>query len=66
MEQKMGNKKKLPIVAVMLMISCGNFARLSGNEHIRPIQYISLLAIGALLAILIQLFVAKMKERNQS
>jgi hypothetical protein len=59
---KMNNKKMLLIVAVLLLITCGNFARLSGNETIRPIQYISLLTIGALLVVLIRLIILKFKK----
>ena len=60
----MDNKKKLIITAIMLMLSIGNFSRLSGNENIRPIQYISLLAIGGLTAILIQLVLSKFKDKR--
>jgi hypothetical protein len=60
----MQNKNRLPIIAVMLMLAIGNFSRLTGNENIRPIQYASLLAIGALVALLIQGVINKVRERS--
>jgi hypothetical protein len=57
----MNTKRRLPILAVLLMISILNFSRLSGSENIRPIQYISLMAIGALSALLIQQIVLRVK-----
>jgi hypothetical protein len=60
----MKNKKRVLLIAVMLMLSIGNFVRLKGNENIRAIQYISLLAIGALLAMLIQGIIFQLKNKN--
>ena len=61
----MDNKKKPIIVALLLIFACGNFARLSGNDNIRPIQYISLLAIGGLLTLLIQIISSRIKSNNK-
>jgi hypothetical protein len=61
----MDNKKRLPIVVFLLLIACGNFMRLSGNDNIRPIQYISLLAIGGLFSILIQVIFSMIKSKNK-
>jgi hypothetical protein len=38
----------------MLALSIGNYARLQGNENIRTIQVVSLIAIGMLLGILLR------------
>ena len=45
-------KKKIVAFSALLLIATTNFIRLKGNEVIRPIQYFSLLAIGALIALL--------------
>lgn len=47
------NRKPI-ILAVLLMISVGNFSRLTGNENIRLIQFISIFVIGMLTALLFQ------------
>jgi hypothetical protein len=59
----MQNKNRLPIIAFMLVLAIGNFSRLKGNENIRPIQYISLLAIGGLITVLIGGVVKKFKDK---
>ncbi len=60
----MNTNRRLPLIAVMLMLSILNFSRLTGNENIRTIQYISLMAIGALSALLIQQVVAKVRGKD--
>lgn len=46
-------RKRRIVIAVMLMISIGNYARLI-NNNIRPIQFLSIFVIGALSALLIR------------
>ena len=58
-------KRRRIIIAVMLMLSIGNLTRLTGNENIRPIQFISIFAIGALSALLINEFVTLFKAKRQ-
>jgi hypothetical protein len=48
----MQNKKTI-IFAVLLIISGVNFTMLSGNENLRPIQFVSIFVIGALSALLL-------------
>ena len=36
------------------MLSMGNYARLTGNETVRPVQMISLVAIGICLGVLLK------------
>ena len=61
----MNAKKKLPIIALLLVIACFNFSRLPGNEVIRPIQYLSLLAIGALAGLLLREIIVLLRTRKQ-
>lgn len=58
-------KKRRIIIAVLLMLSIGNLARLTGNENIRPIQFISIFVIGALSALLINEFVTLFKTKRE-
>ena len=58
-------KKRRIIIAVLLMLTIVNFTRLTGNENIRAIQFISIFAIGALSALLINEFVTLFKAKRQ-
>ena len=58
-------KKRRIIIAVLLMLSIGNLTRLTGNENIRPIQFISIFVIGALSSLLINEFVTLFKVKRQ-
>ena len=58
-------KKRRIIIAVLLMLSIGNLTRLTGNENIRPIQFISIFVIGALSSLLINEFVTLFKAKRQ-
>lgn len=58
-------KKRKVIIAVLLLVSIINFTRLSNNDSIRPIQFISIFVIGALSALLINEFVILFKAKRQ-
>ena len=58
-------KKRRSIIAVLLMLSIGNFNRLTNNENVRLIQFISIFIIGALTALLINEFVTLFKAKRQ-
>lgn len=57
-------KKRLVIIAVLLMISVGNFARLTNNDNIRAIQFVSIFVIGALSALLLNEFFVIFKAKK--
>lgn len=46
-------KQKIVILAVILLLSVINYQRILGHENVRPIIVVSLLTIGALIALLI-------------
>lgn len=46
--------KRLVLLAVLFMLSVGNYMRIVGNDNIRTIQFLSIFAIGALTALLIR------------
>lgn len=58
-------KKRRVIIAVLLMLAIGNFTRLTENDNIRPIQFITIFVIGALSALLINEFVTLFKGKRQ-
>ena len=58
-------KKRRTILAVILLLSIGNFSRLTNNENIRPIQFISIFVIGAMTALLMNEFVILFKAKRQ-
>ena len=60
----MGNKRKV-LIAVLLLLAIVNFTRLTGNENIRPIQFILIFLIGALTALLVNEFVTLFKAKRQ-
>jgi hypothetical protein len=52
-------------IVILLLLTSSNFFRLKGNENIRPIQYVSLLVIGALLGLLLNEFITLFKAKRQ-
>lgn len=58
-------KKRKIIIAVLLLLSVMNFSRLTGNDNIRPIQFISIFVIGALTALLVNEFVTLFKANRK-
>jgi len=58
-------KKRRVILAVLLLLSIGNFGRLTDNDNIRPIQFISIFVIGVFTALLINEFVRLIKAKKQ-
>ena len=57
-------KRRRIIIAVLLMLTIGNFTRLKGNETIRPIQFILIFLIGGLTALLVNEFVTLFKAKR--
>ena len=58
-------KQKIVILAVILLLSVINYQRISGHENVRGILVISLLTIGALIALLIVEIVKRMNYRKK-
>jgi hypothetical protein len=50
----MTTQRRRILLAVMLMISVGNYFRIDGNDNIRTVQFLSIFAIGALTALLLR------------
>jgi ABC-type molybdate transport system substrate-binding protein len=58
-------KRRRIIIAVLFLLTIVNFTRLAGNENIRAVQFISIFAIGALSALLINEFVPLFRAKRQ-
>jgi len=58
-------KKRRITMAILLLLSIGNYSTLTNNENIRPIQFISIFIIGALTALLVNEFVTLFKAKRQ-
>ncbi len=58
----MNTKKKKILLTVLLLLSLGNYARMNGTEDIRTIEFLSIFAIGAISALLINVVFGKENE----
>ncbi len=58
----MNNKTKKIILTILLLLALGNYGRMSGTEQIRTIEFLSIFAIGAISALLINVIFGKDNE----
>ena len=58
----METKKRKILLAVLLIISVGNYFRIVGNENVRDIQFLSIFAIGTIAALLVKEFFGNSKK----
>lgn len=54
------------ITAILLILSIGNYFRISGSSNVRMVEFLSILAIGAFAGILIQRVATHFKQKNNS
>ncbi|MBI5324931.1 MAG: hypothetical protein HZB41_06630 [Ignavibacteriae bacterium] len=58
-------KKKLVVIfALLFLISLGNYFGIVSNGTIRAVEFVSILAIGALLGVLLTLIFSLRKEKQ--
>jgi hypothetical protein len=57
-------KKRRVAIAVMLLLSIGNYGRLSGNENVRTIQFLSIFVIGVFSGLLIREIVTLFRAKK--
>ncbi len=57
-------KKRKILLAVLLLIAIVFYTRLSGNEHIRTIQFLWIFLMGALSGLLLNEFFSLFKARR--
>ncbi|WP_395048224.1 hypothetical protein [Flavobacterium sp.] len=57
-------KRKLPIMAILLLLSIGNYSRMKGTEDIRSIEFLSIFVIGLTTGLLILALAEKFKNKE--
>ena len=50
----MDSKKRTVVIAIMLIISIGNYSRIMDQGTIRTVEFLSIFVIGALTSLLIR------------
>jgi hypothetical protein len=58
-------KNAIPITAILLLISVGNYFTIISNGKVRAVEFISILAIGALLGALLTQLIFTFKTRKK-
>ena len=58
------DRRRRIILAVLLIMSIGNYSRIVDSENIRTVQFLSIFAIGALTALLIKEIAFMIKNKN--
>lgn len=59
----MYSRKRAIILAVILIISIGNYTRIIEHGTIRTVEFLSIFVIGALTSLLIREIALKMKDK---
>ncbi len=57
--------RRILLLAFVLILTIGNYIRLTGNEKIRLIQFLSISLIGASTALLIKELITQLKQNNK-
>ena len=57
-------KRQLALIAFFLILSIGNYMRLTGNETVRNIQFLSIFTIGAFSALLLVRIITLLKRKK--
>jgi hypothetical protein len=60
----MDKKRRRSVLALLLVLSIGNYFRIRGQESISAVQFISVFVIGALAGILVSDLVALFRTRK--
>ncbi len=50
----MKKRRPLFIASILLILAIGNYSRISGNENIRTVQFLSIFVIGMLSGVIIR------------
>lgn len=58
------NRKRRILLAVLLMLSIGNYYRIAGTKNIRTVEFLSIAVIGALTALLIKEVISTFKNKE--
>lgn len=58
-------KRAISVVAVLLIISIGNYFRIISDGSVRTVEFLSIFAIGALSGILVTQITAAVRDKNK-
>ncbi|MDN3676593.1 hypothetical protein QWY90_04635 [Flavobacterium paronense] len=58
------NRRRI-ILAVLFILSVGNFSRIQGNENIRTIQFLAIFAMGILFGLLVKEIIERIRNKPQ-
>ncbi len=56
-------KRRRILIAVLLMLSIGNYTRIVGTENIRTVEFLSIFAIGMLSGLLLYEVISSFKSK---
>lgn len=56
-------KRRRILIAVLLMLSIGNYTRIVGTENIRAVEFLSIFAIGMLSGLLLREVISSFKSK---
>ncbi|MDD2307651.1 MAG: hypothetical protein PHP53_23305 [Prolixibacteraceae bacterium] len=57
-------KRAISVVAVLFIISIGNYFRIISDGSVRTVEFISIFAIGALSGILLTQIITTVRDKN--
>ena len=58
-------KRAISVVAILLIISIGNYFRIISDGSVRTVEFLSIFAIGALSGILLTQITAAVRDKNK-
>ena len=58
------NRRRI-VLAVVFMLSVGNFFRIQGNENIRSVQFLSIFTMGMLFGLLVKEIIDAIRNKQQ-
>lgn len=58
-------KRAISVIAVLLIISIGNYFRIISDGSVRTVEFISIFAIGALSGILLTQIITTVRDKNK-
>ena len=58
-------KRAISVIAVLLIISIGNYFRIISDGSVRTVEFLSIFAIGALSGILLTQIITAVRDKNK-
>ena len=62
----MKSKRQIILLALLLMLSVGNYFRILGNENIRTVHFLSIFAMGMLFGLLVKEIVESIRSKQSN